>query len=154
MRISDWSSDVCSSDLRHRHRRRRPARHLLLLPRCALPLGGALHGRLGGASQDLRASRPYPADRGRPHPGPHGHRHDDRTALGLLLLAARRLPGAGENRMTPRLVGDEFHRNEEEVATIYGISMSYAGAGASWLSLRHWEWSARDRKSTRLNSSH
>src|SRR3546814_13302909 len=78
-----------------------------------------------------------------PHPGPHGHRHDDRTALGLLLLAARRLPGAGENRMTPRLVGDEFHRNEEEVATIYGISMSYAGAGAAWLSLRHWEWSAR-----------
>src|SRR3546814_8992633 len=45
--------------------------------------------------------------------------------------------------MTPRLVGDEFHRNEEEVATIYGISMSYAGAGASWLSLRHWDWSAR-----------
>src|SRR3546814_17457091 len=78
-----------------------------------------------------------------PHPGPHGHRHDDRTALGLLLLAARRLPGAGENRMTPRLVGDEFHRNEEEVATISGISMSYAGAGASWLSLRHWDGSAR-----------
>src|SRR3546814_5646807 len=83
-----------------------------------------------------------------PHPGPHGHRHDDRTALGLLLLAARRLPGAGENRMTPRLVGDEFHRNEEEVATIYGISMSYAGAGASWLSMRHWEWSARSEEHT------
>src|SRR3546814_17525681 len=28
MRISDWSSDVCSSDLRHRHREDRDVLHL------------------------------------------------------------------------------------------------------------------------------
>src|SRR3546814_15501111 len=40
MRISDWSSDVCSSDLSRRPRSR-PSRRSRRRSRCALPVGGA-----------------------------------------------------------------------------------------------------------------
>src|SRR3546814_16501135 len=60
MRISDWSSDVCSSDLRDRRPRRRPGRrHLAFRPapcrrpgvRDGLPGGGR---GAGGLSRALR----------------------------------------------------------------------------------------------------
>src|SRR3546814_3490210 len=51
MRISDWSSDVCSSDLRHHARARRSARSLPHAPGIALRLPAA------GTQKDARRRR-------------------------------------------------------------------------------------------------
>src|SRR3546814_2409588 len=56
MRISDWSSDVCSSDLRRRHP-----------PACRRPA----HDHTGAAgSPDTVPARTAPAPRSPPPPGP------------------------------------------------------------------------------------
>src|SRR3546814_5970148 len=57
MRISDWSSDVCSSDLRPAHRRGRVRRHDLA---CHQPVEQVAHGRellLDGGRAHLASQR-------------------------------------------------------------------------------------------------
>src|SRR3546814_7884192 len=72
MRISDWSSDVCSSDLHPRHLPR-AARGLgarngrLACDECSFPWGGAdgRHRDRGLGCQRHRCARPGPLSRGR-----------------------------------------------------------------------------------------
>src|SRR3546814_10639709 len=56
MRISDWSSDVCSSDLRHRGRGAQDARALRARVRTRMP--ALLRERARGAYRQLRTGAP------------------------------------------------------------------------------------------------
>src|SRR3546814_7781862 len=92
MRISDWSSDVCSSDLRARPRRDRRAavdrRARLSHPRPARRAGGAR----------VRRALPRPA-------GDDTRRHIDPRTPDLPRLAARADQGdPGEGMTTPAAV--------------------------------------------------
>src|SRR3546814_18552924 len=91
MRISDWSSDVCSSDLVHRHRKRPvPGRHRQARVR-PLALGGLLVP--ARARGDLQARRLW--QRAAP---PGAVRTPDRGAAG---------GPASESRSEERSVGKE-----------------------------------------------
>src|SRR3546814_18979225 len=61
MRISDWSSDVCSSDLDQDRRRRLPGLRLPTARRGAVAGSAGLHGRAGDPSGDAR-TRTAPRD--------------------------------------------------------------------------------------------
>src|SRR3546814_3193815 len=70
LRSSDWSSDVCSSDLphqRHRHRAHRRRRILRAGGQCPHPFGGLLHARESrdDAPDVPRTLRPRRGARGR-----------------------------------------------------------------------------------------
>src|SRR3546814_2790668 len=109
MRISDWSSDVCSSDLLARpHPPRLHGQFLMLTP--ALALAAAASG---------------PADAA-PHPAHHGHLPHSHTHA-------------------PEEI-DETHGPILLQLTYTGEVMGNASGGA--------RRGTRDRKSTRLNSSH
>src|SRR3546814_15054013 len=118
MRISDWSSDVCSSDLRlQRAQRRLAARtrtlHLDLEGAHAM-LGGPLAGRVGS---DLRGIR-------------------RRLARALEALAARRRPGNG----VALRVGDGDHRVVERCIHMRdgrGDVLLFLAPGARGLVLAH-----------------
>ena len=58
----------------------------------AVPAHRALHARARRAAARAAPHWHGAADRGRPDPHRHGHRHDDRPALALRLLAAQHLP--------------------------------------------------------------
>src|SRR3546814_1360737 len=98
MRISDWSSDVCSSDLLSR---RWPA---------------ALADRLGLCRLQLAALRPR-----RPRFQQPALAGAGRLAAGGLLRAA------GRRRPAPPLSGDEVRRSEEHTSELQSLMrISYA----------------------------
>src|SRR3546814_20129203 len=89
MRISDWSSDVCSSDLRYRacpSRTDRPGRtdHPLERPPAngLLQNGAGARGRLHGGSQTSRGRMPVGHGLNCVYTGPGSARRDSRR-LGL-----------------------------------------------------------------------
>src|SRR3546814_7484902 len=102
MRISDWSSDVCSSDLdlgTRRPRRRTPPLHLRPTPCRGLPLRQRAQGR---RRQEGRSRHDLYAD-------------DPRGDLCLARLRAdRRDPFGGVRRLLTRGAGRADHRRSEE----------------------------------------
>src|SRR3546814_9439978 len=100
MRISDWSSDVCSSDL------------------VAAGLGRPAPGRAGGA-----ARRPRPAQKGPEKPG--GAPSDAATHHRVPSQGQRTCPGARE--MTHHGNGDLHSRSEEHTSELQSLMrISYA----------------------------
>src|SRR3546814_10609684 len=83
MRISDWSSDVCSSDLQGIHRRARRGRQLQLQH---VPLYGAQHA----GKAVFKPARPDAADRDR-----RGHAAEGAEAARADAGDVRRHGGAG-----------------------------------------------------------
>src|SRR3546814_2948344 len=120
MRISDWSSDVCSSDLRVGERRGTPARHRLLR-----------------GSREARARAPRPG-RSRPHPRAHrvdAHRGEPRRPR-LHRRPARSGRATGDRRLRNRLLvavvpealpGRHRERSEEHTSELQSLMrISYA----------------------------
>src|SRR3546814_1052788 len=126
MRISDWSSDVCSSDLRTHDARRGK-------------------GRAAARDHDDTADPVHPADAVRRHPRPSGLLDQGRAAHALICEAApARSPTPPPVQYTAvgRWGGGEGR---------CGNRFNYADSAKN----TPWERETRqDRKSTRLNSSH
>src|SRR3546814_12453584 len=81
MRISDWSSDVCSSDLHHRRQRTLPE------SRFQAPIvlrdGAEVHGEHAGGAGGNRRERPPPLAGGLSSGRGDGHRRRDRKRVVL-----------------------------------------------------------------------
>src|SRR3546814_2921636 len=125
MRISDWSSDVCSSDLRDRYDAVASRLKLISgmdIAERRLPQDGRMSTRVGGQEMDIRVSA---------LPGVHGESivmrllPKERKELGLDTLGFER---------------DHLALMREWTAQANGIVLVTGPTG--------------DRKSTRLNSSH
>src|SRR3546814_8694453 len=120
MRISDWSSDVCSSDLDELHLQ--PAEHLGLLEHLRLQVGGAVPGGFAAGG------------------GVHG---EDQPAA---LVAAGRTGRGGVRQLAQERI-DLRRRGLRE----FGILRHPPCIAAVRVP---YNLGPRDRKSTRLNSSH
>src|SRR3546814_18255125 len=101
MRISDWSSDVCSSDLGHRLHRRQPG---ILVPRPAR-IADQLRRQHGPRIADLPARGNLGRDGGGLCPR---HRQADRRVRAFDRRPAARL--AGDLKSEERRVGKECVR--------------------------------------------
>src|SRR3546814_20685877 len=119
MRISDWSSDVCSSDLPARGRGGQPLLHADPSPRRAFAMGSGAPSeaaptrrRTSGGNQDV-LSEPAPADRRRyrspprrrhrrPAPAPSGAKRRRPDQLRGFSTPEKRNAGRAQTTSTPK----------------------------------------------------
>src|SRR3546814_5909002 len=136
MRISDWRSDVCSSDLRWR------------------PEPPATPGRAGAAAQPGRSIDPA---------GRRPTRHAvPATARPLVVLAARAQEKLEYLVVSPRLTVRPTNSDARRILEAAGIhpllARLWAARGVTHPDQTRLAWPAllppAERKSTRLNSSH
>src|SRR3546814_1358987 len=140
MRISDWSSDVCSSDLHH------PAATIALMPEHFIPKHLGDDTLVPVCVPEAGSTAPRFQLPGAPDaPLPH-LAYSAESGMGRILAAS--LPAMGQAfSATPVFAS-------HAAAVLH--AMARDGVGVAWLpmSLVHQDLALGDRKSTRLNSSH
>src|SRR3546814_8226607 len=138
MRISDWSSDVCSSDLPGCAGLWTDAQAEAFVPAvAAIKAAGAVAGiQIAHAGRKASANRPWEGDDHIPEGDPRGWQPIAPSAIPF---------GANLPRRPRAMTKEDIRRVQQDYVAAARRALA---AGFDWLELH------LDRKSTRLNSSH